>query len=214
MYGKGDDVEMPEDFEDEVWDEEQWEHFMQEADRKVEEYLEKFEEELLSKKEFPDGEEDSYPLPGEQEEGRSDEEQWKRPDSEWYDGEGDESFRNLAVWRTAFRFASEAKRFVERSGTPKRHEINYQTLLEHCLTIPAKIAGGHSMGYDREVLEGNIACCKRALKDADECVEALERIRIKEKPTKEVLRLYGSALQTRNGVAEWISELRRKIWWR
>jgi hypothetical protein len=203
-----------EDFDDDVWDEEEWELFMQEADRKAEEYLKKFEEELLSRKEFPDTEDDHYGSFDEREEVRWDEEQWKESGTGWYDGEGEDSYRSLAVWKTAYQFASEAKRFAEQSNASKRSSVDFQTIIEHCLAISAKIAGGHSMGYDREVLEGNIAYCKRALKDSEECVDALERIRIDNHATKELLRLYGLAVQTRGEVRQWIEHLRRKIWWR
>ncbi len=214
MREKDDDVELPEDFDDEVWDEEQWERFMQEADRKVEGYLSKFEEELLSKKESPDNEGDGYALPGEYDEGKDDKEQWKEAGSGWHDGEEEDSYRQLSVWRTAYHFSLEVLQFAERSKPPEGSRINFDRLLKHCSGIPAKIASGHSMGYDREVLEGNIAYCKRALKDAERCIDALEGIRIKEKPTKTVLRLYGAALKTKKEIREWIAELRRRIWWR
>lgn len=213
MSKKDDDIEYQENFEDEVWDEEQWEFFMQEADRKAEEYLKKFEEELLSKRDSLDNEEDTY-LPAEERDERRTEEEWKESGTEWYDGEGTESFRNLAVWRTAFHFASVAQHFVEQLDPELQTSEDFQNLVEQCLSISAKIAGGHGMGYDREVLEGNIAYCKRGLKAAEDCIEALERIRIRLTPTEELLKLYGLALQTRAEVRDWIDELRRKIWWR
>lgn len=203
--------EYREEFDGDVWDEEQWEFFMQEADRRAEEYLKKIEDELLSKKESLDGEEEGYRSPDER---SSEEEQWKQGGDGWCDGDGKDSFRHLPVWRTTYGFACEVQRFVEglRDTGEKKREM--QELAENSLAIPAKIAGGHGMGYDREVLEGNIAYCKRALKAAEQCAEALERIRIKENPTPEMLNLYGYSLRVRNEVRAWIEELRRKIWWR
>ena len=40
--------------------------------------------------------------------------------------------------------------------------------------IPAKIAGGHGMGYEKDTLCGNIANCKRSLKNARKCVYCLK----------------------------------------
>jgi hypothetical protein len=213
MSKKDNGFEFREDFDEEVWDEEEWELFMQEADRRTEEYLKKFQDELLSKKESLDGDEDAYNV-GEEGDERITDEEWRQSGSAWCDGEGVESYRNLAVWKTAFDFAAAVQRFIERSETAQRLSDEVQELYENCLVISAKIAGGHSMGYDREVLEGNIACCKRALRSAEDCVEALEAMRIRLNPTPEILRLYGLALETRDGVRDWIEQLRRRIWWR
>ena len=214
MSKREDDLEYREDFDDEIWDEEQWEFFMQEADRRAEEYLKKFEEELLSKKESLDGGEDNFHPSDEREDRSPDEEQWKESAHGWSDGEGGDSFRNLAAWETAYDFESAVKRFVDRCEPLKRLSDDIQSLFENSLSISAKIASGHSMGYDREVLEGNIAYCKRALKAAENCVDVLERIRIRHTPTEELLKLYGLALQTRGEVRRWIEQLRRKVWWR
>jgi hypothetical protein len=211
MSRKDDNLEYQENFEDEVWDEEQWEIFMEEADKRTEEYLKKFEDELLNKKESLENEEEHHHTSDER---RSEEERWKESGTGWYDGEGGDSFRNLAIWRTAYHFGSAVQRFAEGCEPAQRLSADVQTLIENCLIISAKIAGGHSMGYDREVLEGNIAYCKRALKAAEDCVDALERIRIQYKPTPQLLKLYGLALKTRGEVREWIEQLRRKIWWR
>jgi hypothetical protein len=47
------------------------------------------------------------------------------------------------------------------------------------MTIGARIAGGHGMGHEDDVLCGNIVCCKRSLAAADECLEALESLKAK-----------------------------------
>jgi hypothetical protein len=211
MSSKDEGIEYWEDFDDEVWDEEQWEFFMQEADRKAEEYLKKFEDELLSKKESLDSEEDGY-YPSE--ERKPEEEQWKESGSAWFDAEAIDSFRHLAIWKTAHHFAATAHEYVDNVDPVHRFKDDFQTLAEQSLVVAAKIAGGHSMGYDREMLEGNIAYCKRGLKAAQRCIDALERIRIQHKPDTGLLKLYGLALQMRQEMREWIADLRRKIWWR
>lgn len=214
MKSKDDDLEYQEDFEDEVWDEEQWEFFMEEADRKAEEYLKRFEDELLNRKELPDSEDGDCRQADDRDEGTSDDEQWKESGAGWYDGEGVASFRDLAVWRTAYHFASAVNCFIEGIEPLEQEKPDFKTLAEQCMLISAKIAGGHGMGYDREVLEGNIAYCKRALRAAEDCVDALEHIRMDRQPTEALLKLYGLGLQTRSEVREWIAQLRRKIWWR
>lgn len=78
--------------------------------------------------------------------------------------------------------------------------------------VPAKIAGGHGIGYDRDSLGGNIANCKRALKKADTCLEALHDIISRHLiPEGDGIALLAEADAVRHDVACWISHLRSLI---
>ena len=76
-------------------------------------------------------------------------------------------------------------------------------------SVPAKIAGGHSMGYDPDTLGGNIAYCMRALKSLDECTEALLDIRERGlAPEEQIAALLSMAEEVRVAGRGRIEELR------
>ncbi len=82
------------------------------------------------------------------------------------------------------------------------------------LVVAAKIAGGHGMGYDDDVLCGNIVCCKRALEASARSVAALEellRLGTVPKETIEPLLDEGRAIHLL--VEQHIAELRSRVWW-
>ena len=81
--------------------------------------------------------------------------------------------------------------------------------------VPVKIAGGHGMGYEKDSLCGNIANCKRSLKNAGKCIYLLEIVRASASfPEDEMNILIGEAIKVEREVTKLIDELRSKIWWR
>ena len=213
------DFEYSDDFDDEVWDEKRWEEFMQESDRKADEYLKRFEEER--KKEdgvphLPEPKGDSYfddEIAEESELEFSDlePEAWESPRMYWEE-EGD--FEQIPAYQIAYDFSLAVYNFVELFY-PERTDIpEIKELVENCFLIPVKIAGGHGMGYEKDTLEGNIANCKRGLVAANNCVNALENLKAKTKTTPGLVRIHVSAVKTREAVKKWIEELRSRIWWR
>ena len=81
--------------------------------------------------------------------------------------------------------------------------------------IPVKIAGGHGMGYEKDSLCGNIANCKRSLKNASKCIYLLEIVRASASfPDSDINILIGEAIKVEREVINWIEDLRLKIWWR
>jgi hypothetical protein len=212
------DFEYPDDFDEEVWDEKKWEEFMQESDRKADEYLKKFEEERKkgdSVPHLPEPKKDSHfddEIDEESELEFSDlePEAWESPRMYWEDGD----FEQIPAYQIAYDFAIAAYNFVELFYPERADVPEIKQLLENCFIIPVKIAGGHGMGYEKDTLEGNIANCKRGLVAANNCVNALENLKAKTKTTPELLRIHVSAVKTREVVKEWIEELRGRIWWR
>lgn len=204
--------ENVEDFDDEVWDEEKWEKFMQEADRRVNEYLKRIEDELKKAEE----EQEIYKADKtfESETFEYVDDSWRMSEKPWDVRDDEKDFEQIPAYRISYDFGFAVHNFIEKFY-PERVDIpEIKQLAENCFVIGAKIAGGHGIGYERDVLEGNIANCKRGLKSAEICLEALVNLRMKTSATAELLKLYGFAVRTRNALIEWIDELRSGIWWR
>lgn len=71
------------------------------------------------------------------------------------------------------------------------------------------------MGYEKDSLCGNIANCKRSLKNAGKCIYLLEIVRASASfPEDEMNILIGEAIKVEREVTKLIDELRSKIWWR
>ena len=83
-----------------------------------------------------------------------------------------------------------------------------------CMIAAAKIVGGHAMGYEDDVLCGNIANCKRGLAGADQCEAALLWLRENNHlPAELVERLLPDVRAVQQAVRERIEELRKGVWW-
>jgi hypothetical protein len=84
----------------------------------------------------------------------------------------------------------------------------------HPHIVPAKLCAGHSMGYDDDVLCGNIVYCKRALKAARESVAAMEQLAESGTvPEHLILPLIEQGNRVIRLVEEHIAELRARVWW-
>ncbi len=76
------------------------------------------------------------------------------------------------------------------------------------------VASGHSIGYERDTLCGNIACCKRALRSIADSCEALIVLRQRGALTPpEADALLDAGRQASDAIALRIDELRRRVWW-
>jgi hypothetical protein len=83
-----------------------------------------------------------------------------------------------------------------------------------CMIAAAKIVGGHAMGYEDDVLCGNIANCKRGLAGADQCEKALLWLReTGALPAELVDRLLPDVRAVQQAVRDRIEELRKGVWW-
>jgi hypothetical protein len=78
----------------------------------------------------------------------------------------------------------------------------------------AKIAGGHGMGYEDEVLCGNIVCCTIAGDAARKCREFLLILREQGTvPASVIEPLLPHVDAMRDGIAEHVAALRARVWW-
>lgn len=82
------------------------------------------------------------------------------------------------------------------------------------LTVAARIAGGHGMGYDDESICGNIVCCRQALEAARNSAAALESLaRQGVLPPETAHPLIEEGREVARLVEERIEELRSCVWW-
>lgn len=78
----------------------------------------------------------------------------------------------------------------------------------------AKIASGHTMGYEDEVLGGNVVNCKRALAAVEECEIALKQIQKTNLiPAEAVPPLLEHIARSHQAISDRITELRARMWW-
>jgi hypothetical protein len=125
----------------------------------------------------------------------------------------------------AYHLASTAAEQIDQSLRPflkgaerenagdEAGELLAQTCINmHIATV--KIARGHGMGYDDDVLCGNIVCCRIAFDAAGRCRDALLELRSKKilpiALIDSLLRLVSDAHQA---IEQRIAELRSRVWW-
>jgi hypothetical protein len=83
-----------------------------------------------------------------------------------------------------------------------------------CNIAAAKISGGHAMGYEDEVLCGNIVNVRRGLEAVDEGIAALEELKQMDAlPAGMTDQMLADCHEVRQAVQAWIDELRSRVWW-
>lgn len=84
----------------------------------------------------------------------------------------------------------------------------------HSLIPAAKIAGGHAMGYDDEVLCGNIVCNRIALDSTERSLDAIRWLRDRGVlPIDVAGTLLDGMIAVQHAISERIRELRQRVWW-
>lgn len=209
--------------EPEIWDEHQWEEFFQESDKQTE----KFSELLDKYKDHPDcdriiAEEMGWThLPG----NSDDEFDLLFGDSTFYEYEEGEDwkaltnyeptdfnhFEDLPLYQLAYAFTLEAMNLVEEHFSNNNDE-SVKKFARSIIIPPAKIAGGFSLGFDQELIGGNIANCKRGLNAANRILDALFEIGEKELLENSLyLEIYERAKEVRDELAIYIVEMRERF---
>jgi len=111
----------------------------------------------------------------------------------------------IPVYAAAEKFALDLDRAIEDAARTCRAAY----------AIPAEIAGGHDVGYERETLCGNIVCCKRAMANVLECLDGLLALRARGiLPPKVADALLARGRELKQAVEQRIEELRARLWWR
>jgi hypothetical protein len=224
------------DWEEEAdWDEDRWEEFFQEQDRRADYYTKKFEQSLKkyesagSPDPIEDAFNDLFPTldnSSASEETNEIDELLSETEAEsnyeetkpaWAQDETTEEFddfRKIYAYQVAFEFGIAIHHFVEPIfktpiKAPALHQLHY-----HGFQVEAHIAGGHAYGYERDGIIANIAKCKRALKNINSCIEAIAKIKqYKIAPPGQTEALFQQAINVRDAVIHWIEELRAMVWW-
>src|SRR5688572_7075000 len=130
-----------------------------------------------------------------------------------YWGEG-APLATVLIYRDCCRFAictsQEIDRFLKRRDAAyrKRFSAEFESLRFHANWIAINIAQGHKIGYSDERIRGNIAKCRRAVKHAEVCLSLLNRVSLRTKSQRLRRDLFSFAAQLRNGLADWIEELK------
>ena len=219
-------------YEDDNWDEDDWERFLQKADVRTAKYLELFEtlhnhpdcDDLIAKEM---GWSHKYKSCDEKNKSCSDCEKSDEchiyeidqifDNSIEYDETTErdiEDVKKITAYKKSYELYIRLSKYFKNSKGIDADEDVIEAISASSM-VPAKIAGGHGMGYEKDSLCGNIANCKRSLKNAKICVYSLERVRASSTfPDSDINILISEAIKVEREVMKWIEDLRSRIWWR
>lgn len=92
---------------------------------------------------------------------------------------------------------------------PKHQTKEFQSFVDEVLKIGAKIAGGHSFGFDQDYIGANIAYSKKALYCANHALELLQDFKKGELLSKKQYQeMHARLFEIRNDIGIYIQELR------
>ncbi len=126
-----------------------------------------------------------------------------------------EQLRDIPAYCRAQEFAAALEEKLRASVPRWANDEEARNAAFHAQMVPAQIAGGHGIGYERDSLCGNIANCKRALRSLDQCLDELAGLTARGllgAPDLEQVRTQAASLVQE--VTCWIDQLRGRIWWR
>lgn len=233
---------------DEPWDENQWEAFLRENDRRMDRYMELLHD-FLHAHPRPERD-DPERLAAWKDDLRAfiDKKGWTRDDLAlpfiWLDdaddvdehpllgfddisgddaffdeglfGEDEDDFmldslERLPIYQQAFALTGRVMDWSDEVPGG----VKDSTLVQFCanvMQIPAKVAEGHAIGYERDMLGGNIACVKRALASANAALTLLKQLKPEPYMTASTYRaLYEETYELRNALGLYVQELRERF---
>lgn len=118
------------------------------------------------------------------------------------------SLEDLDTYHEAKELAIEILRWAESVPT-KLQSKDFQDFVDEILKIGAKLAGGHSFGFEPDYIGANIAYSKKALTSANRALELLSSLKKKSLfQKKEYMEFYGDLFELRNDIGIYIQELR------
>jgi hypothetical protein len=126
-----------------------------------------------------------------------------------------EEVKEIPAYTEAYEFALRLEEHFRTHLDDNVEDESPRTALMAATMAPAQIAGGHGIGYDRESLCGNIANCKRALKNLEVCMTSLADLNgrgLLEPEASE--RLHQESRDVWKAISRWIEDLRARVWWR
>ncbi|MFQ5568886.1 MAG: hypothetical protein ACE5G0_04375 [Rhodothermales bacterium] len=229
-------------FDDEVWDEERWEAFLRDRDKLVDRYMELIFRFTQKYPQPDPDDVDAYAAWRSNLRAVLRDGGWRRDDMIlplfWFDEEhaedqteqdpdilgGTGMFREddafddllddvarLPLYQRAFALSAEVFEWAHAlSGDVKDSTLVH--FCSHVSQIPANIARGHGIGYEREAMGGNIACAKRGLADANTALDLLRQMkRALHMEHATYRRLYEHLFDLRNDLGIYIQDLRDRF---
>jgi hypothetical protein len=136
-----------------------------------------------------------------------------------FEDEEDRAVRKIPAYVACQRAAHAVNRALKpyQRVRPRKDETVGELISEAYIGIHiacAKISGGHAMGYEDDVLCGNIVNNKRALEGARQSIQAFEILKTNRKlPAELVDRLMPLLKESEAAIEARIAELRAKVWW-
>ena len=223
----------------EIWDEDRWEAFLREHDRRIDRYMallfrfmtdnppvgaegsdarraweDDLRQYLITNGISPD---DALPrmLSGQWTDDDEDDVLFFEAEQSYLEAEErDEELydvRNVPLYRSAHQLSARVLRW---SNSLPGH-VKDSTLVQFCAhvtQIPANIANGHGIGLELEMIGGNIACAKRALTAANSALVLLHELRPSGYMDAHLYRsLYEETFEIRNQTGIYVQELRRRF---
>lgn len=124
---------------------------------------------------------------------------------------GFNSVRRVAVYRQAAALTTTVIHWADDVPGGEKDS----TFVQYCsniMQIPAQVAKGHALGFERDTIGGNIACVKRALGAANGALSLLRQLRDATHVTPPMYRmLYEQTYEMRNALGIYVQELRARF---
>lgn len=118
---------------------------------------------------------------------------------------------NLKVFTEARDFAAHVLRWAE--GVPHPHrETALHEFIGECLRMSAKLAGGFSIGFEHDMLGGNIAYTKMALRAANRALDLLQSLKTRPAINRtRYMEMHRTLHEIRNDIGVYIQLLRERF---
>lgn len=223
----------------EIWDEDRWEAFLREHDRRIDRYMGLLFRYMTDNP--PAGEEGSAARRAWEDDLRDylinngispDDALPRMLSGQWTDEDEDDilffeaeqsyleaeerdeelhDVRNVPLYRDAHRLTASVLQWS--NSLPGR--VKDSTLVQFCshvTQIEANIAKGHGIGLELEMIGGNIACVKRALVAANATLELLGELKFSGNMDATLYRsLYEETYELRNQIGIYVQDLRSRF---
>ncbi len=118
------------------------------------------------------------------------------------------ALEDLDEYFDAKEFAVDILRWAE--SVPIKDQCkDFQDFVDEVLKIGAKLAGGHSFGFEQDYIGANIAYSKKALRSANRALELMQSLKKKSLfHKKDYLTFHSELFELRNDIGIYIQELR------
>ena len=165
------------------------------------------EEDDWDDEDFLFGLDDNGPMDSNDFDDFDDGEEWKSLSDEYvYSDYG--SLEDLDTYFEAKEFAVDILRWAE-TVPAKEQSKDFQDFVDETLKIGAKLAGGHSFGFEQEYIGANIAYSKKALASANRALGLIQSLKKKSLfQKKDYTEFHAVLFELRNDIGIYIQELR------